>query len=139
MLNCIICPASEPDMPDIERLAKGFDLDCEDFSNKQFLVAKTNELIVGFGRLRKFPSCTELATIGVVPEMRNKGVGRAIVKELVRIGPAEIFVTCVIPDFFRKLGFNPIKKYPSVLQKKVDFCKSYDFKDETIFVMSLIK
>ena len=135
-----VIPALEPaDMPEIKHLATSFDLDCEDFSWKQFLVAKKNGIIIGFGRLRTYPVCTELATVGVVPELRNRGVGKAITNELIRIGPNEIFVTCVIPDFFKKFGFKPVKDYPLVLEKKVDFCKSYNFKDENIFVMKLVK
>ena len=139
MNNITIAPASEEDLPVIELLAKSFDLDCEEILAKQFLVAKKNNVIVGFGRLRTFASCTELATIGIVHEMRNHGIGSAIINELIRIGPSEIFVTCVIPDYFKKFGAKPVKKYPAVLQKKVDFCKLYDFKEESIFVMKLEK
>lgn len=139
VIDTLISPASESDLSVIERIAKSFDLDCDDLSWKQFIVAKNNDAIIGFGRLRTYPECTEIATVGVVSEERNKGVGIAIVKELIRIAPSEIFVTCVIPAFFHKAGFETVKQYPSVLQKKVDFCKLYDFSDEQVFVMKLIK
>lgn len=142
----MVFPADEGDMPIIEQLAKSFDLDCEGLSWKQFTVVKNNNAIIGFGRLRNYPDpentgtgCTEAATIGVIPEERNKGIGTAIVKELIRLGPAEIFVVCVIPNFFSRLGFETVKQYPSALQKKVDFCKLYDFSDEQIFVMRITK
>ena len=98
-------------------------------------MAKKENAISGFGRLRKYDTCTEIATVGVLPEERNRGVGSSIVKELIRRGPSEIFVTCVIPGFFSKFGFTSAKEYPAILQKKVDFCKLYDFKDDQIFVM----
>ena len=134
-----ISAALESDMPEIERLARSFDLDCEDFSHKQFIVVKKNEAITGFGRLRTYTGCTELATVGVIPALRKTGVAALIINELIRTGPNEIFLTCVIPDFFKKFGFKPVKDYPLVLEKKVDFCKSYNFKDENIFVMKLVK
>lgn len=134
-----ISQAKGENLQEIERLAKKFDLDCEDISEKQFLVAKKDKVIVGFGRLRTFASCTELATVGVLEDMRNKGVGSALINELIRIGPHEIFVTCVIPDYFKKFGFTPVKEYPSILQKKVDFCRSYNFDEKNIFVMHLLK
>lgn len=134
-----IAPACEADTQDIERLAKSFDLDCEDLSWNQFIVAKKNETLMGFGRLKNYPGCTEIATVGVIEEEQKMGVGSLLVKELVRNGPAEIFVTCVIPEFFNKLGFQMVKQYPSILQKKVDFCKSYDFNDEQVFVMKFTK
>lgn len=138
-MNTVIIPSSEKDFPEILRLAKSFDLDCEDVSWKQFVVAKIKNSLISFGRLRAYPECTEIATLGVIPEERNKGVGSAIVKELIRTAPSEIFLTCVIPAFFHKFGFETVKQYPSVLQKKVDFCKLYGFSDENIFVMKLEK
>ena len=134
-----LAPASITDMLVIEQLAKDFDLDREDIQWTQFIVAKRNETIIGFGRLRKYAECTEIATVGVVSEERKNGVGTLLVKELMHLGPSDIYVTCVIPEFFNKLGFQMVKQYPSVLQKKVDFCKSYDFNDEQIFVMRFIK
>ncbi len=138
-MNATIVPASEKDMPVIERLAKSFDLDWEDISWKQFLVAKRENEIIGFGRLRIYSDCTEVATVGVIQPERNKGVGTSIVKELISIGPKEIFVTCVIPNFFSRVGFKTVKQYPSVLRKKVDFCKLYNFTEEEIFVMKISK
>ena len=137
--SIVISSADERDMPVIEHLAKSFDLDCEDLLWKQFVVAKNNNAIIGFGRLRKYSECTEMATVGVIPEYRNKSVGTAIIKKLIQYGPSEIFVACVIPNFFSRLGFKMVKQYPSVLQKKVDFCKLYDFSDEQIFVMKIEK
>jgi N-acetylglutamate synthase-like GNAT family acetyltransferase len=134
-----VVPASKSDLPAIEKLAKSLDLDCEDLSWDQFWVAKVNEKIAGIGRLRVYPECTEIATVGVLPEEQKKGIGERIVRELISRAPAEVFVTCVIPDFFNKMGFQLVKQYPAVLQKKVDFCKSYDFKDDEIFVMKFTK
>ncbi|MFI5163646.1 MAG: GNAT family N-acetyltransferase [Bacteroidia bacterium] len=134
-INALISAASESDFPVITRLAKSFDLDCEEMLWNQFIVAKNNNSIIGFGRLRSYTYCTEIATVGIVSEERHKGLGADIIKELIRSGPPEIYVTCVIPEFFGKLGFQTVKEYPSVLQKKVDFCKLYDFSEEQIFVM----
>ncbi|MBI3500727.1 MAG: GNAT family N-acetyltransferase [Bacteroidetes bacterium] len=135
----LIRSAAEKELPVIERLARSFDLDWENVSWKQFLVAMKGNRIIGFGRLRSYEKFSEVATVGVIPEERNKGIGSSIVKELLRLEPKEIFVTCVIPHFFERLGFTPVKQYPPVLQKKVDFCKCYNFSEEEIFVMRKIK
>jgi N-acetylglutamate synthase-like GNAT family acetyltransferase len=142
-----IVAASPKDMPDIEYLAKEFDLDCENFERSQFVVAKKDNKIIGFGRLRKYQlkdslqakECVEIATVGIIPEERKRGIGTQIVKKLIQLAPSEVFVVCVIPHFFNQLGFKSVKQYPSVLQKKVDFCKLYDFCDEQIFIMRIIK
>ena len=138
-IDVLVSPACEKDLPVIVQLAKSFNLDCEDFLWKQFVVAKSNDTIIGFGRLRDYPDCTEVATVGVIHEERNKGIGTSIVNKLIQTGPKEIFVTCVILNFFSRLGFEAVKQYPAVLQKKVDFCKLYDFCDEQIFVMKITK
>jgi N-acetylglutamate synthase-like GNAT family acetyltransferase len=131
--------AAEQDMPIIEKFAQKLDLDCENFHYKEFIKAQKEGQLIGFGRLRKYSNCTELATLGVLLTERKKGVGSAIVSKLIEIGPKEIFVTCVIPDFFKKVGFIQVKEYPAVLQKKIDFCKCYGYKTEEVFVMKLIK
>lgn len=135
----IVSPAAENDLAEIVRLARILDLDCEDLSWNQFLLARTGHAIIGFGRLRSYGTCTEIATVGVVPEERKKGVGSAVVSALIAKGPREIYVTCVIPDFFSRFGFKPVKEYPPVLEKKVDFCKQYDFREDQIFVMKMTK
>ena len=137
-----ILPALESDMPVIEQIAKKFDLDREDMKGSQFVVAKKEKNIIGIGRLRNYPKQTgwsEIATVAVIEEERKKGIGSLIMNELIGRAPSEIFVTCVIPDFFTRFGFQKIKQYPPVLEKKVDFCKSYDFRDDQIFVMKLQK
>ena len=139
MADILIAPSSEKDFEVVAQLAKSFDLDFEDVFWKQFLVAKKGEGIIGFGRLRNYSGCTEVATVGVINSERGKGLGTLIVNELIRMGPKEIFVTCVIPKFFSRFGFQQIKQYPPVLQKKVDFCKCYNFKEDEIFVMKLNK
>lgn len=128
-------PATEKDMLAIERLARSFDLDLEEASWNQFIIAEKEGEIVGFGRLREYSDCTEIATVGVIHPERNKGIGSSIVNELIRKGPKEIYITCVIPGFFSRLGFQPVRQYPSVLRKKVDFCKLYNFTEEQVFVM----
>lgn len=137
--NIIVSDAIKEELPLILNIAKSLDLDCEDPAWNQFTVARQKGTIVGIGRLRTYPECTEIATVGVVSDVQNKGIGSLIMKELIRKAPREVFVTCVIPDFFSKLGFQLVKQYPSVLQKKVDFCKSYDYRDDQVFVMKFVK
>lgn len=131
--------ALETDFPRILEMARSYDLDLEDVSYSQFLVAVQEETIVGFGRLRQYPGCVELATVGVEPSERSKGVGGLVVQELIRRGPEVLYVTCVIPGYFKNFGFEEVKEYPSVLRKKVDFCKSYDYREDQVFVMKRVR
>src|ERR1051325_6344223 len=104
MKEVIIKSASENEFETVLRLANSMDLDVEDISCQQFVTAKKENEIIGFGRIRRYPDCTEIATVGVIQPERNKGVGTSIVKELMKGCPKEIYVTCVIPNFFSRLG-----------------------------------
>ena len=134
-----IVPASSSDMLVIEQLAKEMDLDMADISREQFIAAKRLNEIIGFGRMRTYAECREIATVGVIRQERGKGIGSMVVHALISRAPSEVFVTCVIPDFFKRFGFQSVEQYPSVLQKKVDFCKCFNFTDEQIFVMKFTK
>lgn len=131
--------AIEADIIAIQKLSSELDLDCEDFSYEQFVVVKKEESLIGIGRLRRYAACTELATLGITPKLQKQGIGRLLVSKLIEVGPNEIFVTCVIPTFFLKFGFQQVKNYPLILQKKVDFCKSFDYSDGEVFVMKIVK
>lgn len=136
--NTKIWRATKNEMPEIMLLARSFDLDCQDLYYTQFLFAEKNGRVIGFGRLIHYDSFTELATLGVIPQERNKGTGSALVKELVKGGKDIIYVVCVIPGFFARLGFQSVKEYPDLLKRKVDFCKCYGFRQDEIFVMQFI-
>lgn len=134
-----VSKASVEDIQDIEKFAKNLNLDCEDLNYMDFIKAKRDNSIIGFGRLRRYSNCTELATLGVLPEERKNGIGSMIVTKLIDDGPQDIYITCVIPDFFKRFGFIQVNKYPEILKKKIDFCKCYDYKDDEVFVMKLTK
>ena len=82
-------PALETDFSRILEMARSYDLDLEDVSFIQFVVAVQGDTIIGFGRLRQYPDCVELATVGVEPSERSKGVGGLVVRELIRRGVVE--------------------------------------------------
>ncbi|MFH1005142.1 MAG: GNAT family N-acetyltransferase [Bacteroidota bacterium] len=130
-----ITSATDFDIEEIIFLAKCFDLDVEEISSRQFVVAKKKNKIIGFGRLREHSDCTEIATVGVIKEKRHNGIGSAVVNELIKRGPKEIYVLSVLHHFFSRLCFKEVKKIPAVFQKKIDFCKQYGFKEDEIFVM----
>lgn len=137
----VIVKADNTHLADIESLASKMELDQVDLKSEQFLVARDGNQTVGIGRLRTYEgeSWVELATVGVLRPYRSKGVAKNIIQALLNSTDRDVYVTTVIPDFFSALGFERIHPYPSQLEKKVDFCKLYDFRDDQIFVMKLKK
>ena len=133
-----VIKATAEDLEQILSIAQSLDLDVEFISWKDFVVVRKSGRVIGIGRLRKYETCTEIATVGVVEPERHQGVGTAIMRSLMAAVPKEVFVVNVIPSFFSRLGFVRVSEYPVVLKKKVEFCKLYNFTEEQIFIMKYV-
>lgn len=99
-----------------------FELDNRDLKKEQFILAVAGNQVLGFGRLRKHADCTELCSLGVVTPHRMKGIGKAIVQELIKDSTDAVFLVCIIPDFFTPLGFCVTEKYPASVRDKILYC-----------------
>ena len=124
-----IFEATDEDMVLIKKYVKQFKLDPENLQREQFIVAKHNDKLVGFGRLKSYSDCVELGAIGVVPKYRNKGIGKKIIDELIKIGPENIYITTDIPEYFYQFGFKIIKDGPNSIVKK---CKTCTIRDNIV-------
>jgi N-acetylglutamate synthase-like GNAT family acetyltransferase len=127
--------AREEEFEEVLRKARALDLDLSEAKCGQFLVASKGGAILGFGRLRRYTDCVELATLGVVKTEQQKGIGSALVKALLKKSGSEVYLTTVIPDYFSRFGFVKTGNFPEVLNKKMDFCASFGFHTTEIFVM----
>ena len=120
------CTPVDDDMIVIRAYIKEFVLDDENLMKEQFVIAKSNHQIIGFGRLRTHSDCTELCTLGVIPEHRGKGIGKKLVEQLIqRAFATELFVVCIIPEFFMKFGFELVSIYPSSIKRKHSICTTH--------------
>lgn len=99
-----------------------FDLDSRALQKEQFTAAFRDNELVGFGRLREHTDCIELCTLGVVTPHRRKGIGKKIVKELIRRADKSIYLVCIIPEFFTPLGFRIINEFPDSIDDKLNYC-----------------
>jgi N-acetylglutamate synthase-like GNAT family acetyltransferase len=129
--------ARQADMMQINSVAKEYDLDSNDMSFEQFIVAEESGRIVGFGRLLPHEGCIELGTIGVVEEYRGKGIARKIINyliDIVRAGravpagrqdrPQQIYLTTLIPSFFEQFGFKRLDAAPpDCMIRKKEWCE----------------
>ncbi|MBI4063764.1 MAG: GNAT family N-acetyltransferase [Elusimicrobia bacterium] len=114
------------DLSFIKEKTKEWKLDDENLQPDDFLIIEgPKDGILAFGRIKKYGSCHELGTVGVVPEWRGHGLGKKIVGELVGRFPAkEVWITTDLVDYFEKLGFQPVAEGPADLQKKIsDTCR----------------
>lgn len=118
-----IRPAKEEDFKQIFGLALKFDLDSEDMRAEDFIVAEDKKKIVSIGRIKDHPDCQELCSLGVDENYRKQGIGQMLVKALIKKSSRELYLTTIIPDFFKPFGFDIVKQYPKSMVKKEEWCE----------------
>jgi len=106
----------------IQQFINEYELDNRNLHANEFIAATNNENIVGFGRLKKHNDCIELCSLGVIIPERRKGIGKAIVNKLVGLTTKNIYLVCIIPEYFIPLGFKIANEYPKSIQIKMDYC-----------------
>lgn len=114
-----------------------FELDNRDLKKEQFIVALRDNELVGFGRLRDHTDCLELCSLGVVTSYRRQGIGKAIVTKLIENFSKNIYLVCIIPDFFIPFGFHQVETFPISIQNKIQYCTSELVVPETYVAMLL--
>lgn len=114
-----------------------YELDNRGLKKEQFLIAVYENILVGFARLREHSDCIELCSIGVVSPYRRKGIGKALVAELIKNVSKNIFLVCIIPDFFIPFGFKIINKFPVSIQEKINYCEQELVVAETYVAMAI--
>jgi threonine dehydratase len=117
-------PATAGDMAFIREAAERMVLDTNNFSAEQFITVRRDGEIIGFGRIRPYNETYELATVGVIEEQRNSGLGAAIARELIRRFPQdEVYVVTDLVDYWERLGFLRTDILPQELaQKREEAC-----------------
>jgi N-acetylglutamate synthase-like GNAT family acetyltransferase len=115
---------TEQEFIQIQKYIHQFELDNRNLKQKEFTAAFRGNELVGFGRLRHHADCVELCSLGVVTNYRRKGIGKAIVSDLIQRSCSEIYLVCIIPNFFAPFGFRIISSFPSAIQEKLDYCTS---------------
>ena len=121
-LNVNIQNASNDDFIIIKKLIQLYELDNRNMFPSQFLVAKKNIQLLGFGRIKKHKNCDELCSLGILRVNRNKGIARFLVETIINMATQPIYVVSVIPDFFHRLGFETVNVYPAEIAEKLNYC-----------------
>lgn len=98
--------ADNSDLEKILSYLEAYNLDGENVSSEQFIIAEINSKLAGFGRIKPYESIHELASIGVIKEYRNQGVGSKIVNYIIEKFPENtVWLTTKSPNYFKKFGF----------------------------------
>lgn len=134
----IIREAKESEFSSIKKHIHHFDLDNRALHYNQFVVATINEKIIGFGRIRKHNDCDEFCSLGVLNEYRNLGVAKLLIEARVKLATQPIYMCCIIPHYFKKMGFEITSEYPSVMQNKLNYCTNSLVVEEPYVVMRYV-
>jgi len=125
-------------MKQITAYVKEYVLDDEELLANQFIVAIHNNKLAGFVRLRHHTDGDELCTLGVIEQYRGKGIGKALVEEVKKKSSGALYLVCIIPIFFDKLGFNVIENnIPASMKRKWTRCTNDYVVEEEYCVMQL--
>ena len=122
--SVVIRPAELSDIPALLRLINGYaaqammlprtELElCESF--RDFLIATDGGELVGCGALHFYTQhMAELRSLAVAPDKTRSGLGQKVARELLeearRFGVDVVFVFTYVPQFFEKLGFQPVDR-----------------------------
>ena len=137
----MIREAVKSDMEKIISYIEEFNLDSEDMDHEKFYVFEYGGIVAGFGRYKDYGNYCEIATIGVLKPFRNRGIGKTIVNQLIQSVPfEEIWLTTIIPDYFKKFGFEINKNIPEELMLKTRrICQKFKKSEEFSVFMKLNK
>lgn len=134
--------AIESDIEKIKPYLEEFNLDLEGLEHRKLYVYEHRGSLAGFGRYRNCGNYYEIATVGVLEPFRGRGIGKTIVKQLISIIPSnEIWLTTIIPEYFKKFGFKKIgHNIPAALiLKNYRICEKFNKPRELSVFMKLEK
>ncbi len=134
-----ICEASAADLEIIKNYISDYELDNRELLHTQFLVYKKSNTILGFGRIRNYANFDELCSLGVSEPERNKTIGKKIVNALIQKSLSELYLVCVIPEYFEPIGFKIVNEFPNEILSKINYCTNSLVVEGVYVAMKLIK
>jgi N-acetylglutamate synthase-like GNAT family acetyltransferase len=132
-----ITKATELDFDFIKEHIRLFDLDNRDLQFQQFVVAKLNEEILGFARIRKHKGCDEFCSLGILEAYRHQGIAEALIFARIELSTQPIYLCCIIPELFEPLGFTKVTDYPPEMLDKLNYCINELVVEEPYVVMTM--
>jgi amino-acid N-acetyltransferase len=150
--DVVIRRARTSDVPDIKRLVDTYagrillekNLVTLYEAVQEFWVAELDGEVVGCGALHVlWADLGEVRTVAVNPKVKGRGIGHAIVDQLLTVARAlelqRLFVLTFETDFFTKHGFAEIEGTPVTSEVYEEMCRSYDIGVAEFLDLSYVK
>ncbi len=91
-----------------------------------FWTASEEGHVVGAAQLLRCGGVRYLGYVGVAPERRGRGVARALLKGMLGGVQEPVYCYTVIPDFFRRFGFEVGEPHPAIPTREENDCEGCD-------------
>ena len=104
----IIRPATQADQPIIRKTVRRARLNPLGLDWRQFVVADDHGRIIGVGQIKSHrDKSRELASLVVLGDYQNQGIGSAIVRDLLSYETGPIFLFCLdeLAAYYERFGF----------------------------------
>lgn len=111
---------------------------------QEFWVAEVDGEVVGCGALHvMWSDLGEVRTVAVHPRVKGRGVGHAIVDQLLEVARQlrleRVFVLTFETEFFSRHGFTEIEGTPVTAEVYEEMCRSYDVGVAEFLDLSYVK
>lgn len=111
---------------------------------QEFWVAELDSEIVGCGALHVlWADLGEVRTVAVNPKIKGRGIGHAIVDQLLTVARElqlqRLFVLTFETEFFARHGFTEIEGTPVTSEVYEEMCRSYDIGVAEFLDLSYVK
>ncbi|MGY4709871.1 amino-acid N-acetyltransferase [Mycolicibacterium sp. CBM1] len=148
----VVRRARTSDVPDIKRLVDTYagrillekNLVTLYESVQEFWVADFGGEVVGCGALHVlWADLGEVRTVAVDPKVKGRGIGHAIVDQLLTVARElqleRLFVLTFETEFFARHGFTEIEGTPVTAEVYEEMCRSYDIGVAEFLDLSYVK
>ena len=108
--GCTLRRARAADARVIQTLVRAARLDPTQLRWPQFWLVEHAGRVVACGQLRRFPGAQELGSLVVVPSWQGRGLGTALIRQLVQDATGPLYLECQggLISYYRRFGFVPI-------------------------------
>ncbi|BBY66281.1 amino-acid N-acetyltransferase [Mycolicibacterium helvum] len=150
--DVVIRRARTSDVPDIKRLVDTYagrillekNLVTLYEAVQEFWVAELDGEVVGCGALHVlWADLGEVRTVAVNPKIKGRGIGHAIVDQLLTVARElqleRLFVLTFETEFFTRHGFAEIEGTPVTSEVYEEMCRSYDIGVAEFLDLSYVK
>lgn len=93
------------------------DLYYSGLSFRDFWVAEDSGRIVGTVQLEPLPGLAFLGSLGTRQDRQGQGIASALLNELLPKQDKDVYLYTIIPDFFKRFGFEPVAPTVSLPSK----------------------